>query len=60
LSADNTHLVLFEDGCQGEDVAHVIVDDQHLFSRQGFVGKVEILEHAAMIVREPDGVAVEQ
>ena len=61
LSADTIlHLVLLQHRRQREDVAHVVVDDQHLLAGQRFVGQIQILEHAAMTVRQPDGVAVQQ
>ncbi len=37
--------MLFEQARQGEDVAHVVVDDEHFLANQGLVGLAQSLQH---------------
>ena len=43
-----------------EDVAHVVVDDQHLLALEHRLGAVQLLEHAPLRLRQPRLDAVEE
>ena len=45
LGRDDHHVAPLQDAGQREDVADVVVDDQHLLAGEHLVGLVELLEH---------------
>ena len=60
LGEDDLHAVRLEHGGEREDVAHVVVDDQHLLALEHRLGAVELLEHAPLRLRQPRLDAVEE
>ena len=46
--ADDIHLVVFEQGGQREDIADIVVDDQHLAAAQDLVGAVQPFDHVLL------------
>ena len=44
------HVVFFQHGRQGEDVAHVVVDDQHLLAGQQLVGIVQVEQQLPLVL----------
>ena len=47
---DDRHAFVVENGREGEDVAHVVVDDQRLLALQRAVGAVEGLDRRALVL----------
>ena len=46
------HAAALENAAEGEDVAHVVVHDQHLFADQRIVGAVQAIEHFLFFARQ--------
>ncbi len=44
--------MLFEQARQGEDIAHVVVDDEHFFTTQGLIRLAQPLEHLLLMGRQ--------
>ena len=49
---EHLHLLALQQRGQREDVAQVVVDDQHLAPGQAAVGRVDLFEHAALQFRQ--------
>ena len=58
--ADHLHLLVLEQRGQREDVARVVVDDQHLAAAQRLVGAVQALEHLLLRRRQVGDDAVQE
>src|SRR5439155_1087250 len=46
------HTVIFEHARQREDVANIVVDDEHMLTREDCVCVVQPLEHAPFLLRQ--------
>ena len=60
LGERHVHAVLLEHAREREDVAHVVVDDQHVLAGEHRVGVVQPLEHAPLLLGKPRLHAVEE
>ena len=49
LGVDDLHAVRLEHAGEREDVAHVVVDHQHLLAGEHRVGVVQLLEHLPLL-----------
>ena len=58
--AEDFHVVVLEHGRQREDVARVVVDDQHLAAAQHVVRAVQPLEHLPLRLRQVGDDAVQE
>ena len=56
----DVHAVLFQHGGQREDVAHVVVDDQHALAGQRLGRLVDVVDHAALELRQARQAAVQR
>ena len=58
--ADHLHVLVLEQRGQREDVARVVVDDQHLAAAQHLVRAVQPLEHLLLLLRQVGDDAVQE
>ena len=52
--------MLLEHSGEGEDVAHVVVDNEHLLAGKDFIGAMEILERSPALVVEVGNIAMQE
>ena len=57
---EHLHPAPLEHAAQREDVAHVVVDDEHRLADQIFVGAVQALEHLLLVRRQVGDHAVQE
>ena len=60
LGVDHLHLAPLQEGGQREDVADVVVDDQHRAAGERRIGPVELLEHPPLALGQPGRDPVEE
>ncbi len=58
--AEHLHLLVLEHGRQREDIARVVVDNQHLALPQDVVRPVQPLEHLPLLIGQVSDDAVEE
>src|SRR5690348_11259755 len=54
------HATALENAAEGENVAHVVVNDQNSFSDESFIGAVQAIEHALLFARQIGDHAMEE
>ena len=56
----HVHSAALENAAEGEDVAHVVVDDQHLLAHQLLVGAMQPIQHVLLFARQIGDHAVQE